>query len=86
MISLLYEQSNAIPSTYAYGHVRHISWYPPPSIETILVRYGNGGGENPNVNPSNLPFYVVPDGKSYPYNPDMPDYLSKFPILLRGCG
>ena len=50
--------------------------------ETKLSRYG---GPAPICNPDNLSFRVGSDGKSYPYNPDDPSFLSSFSIVFKGC-
>ena len=54
-----------------------IDYQLPSLTEDTLQRYGSlPMADNPHL----LPIHVGADGKSYPFNPDNPNYTSLFPI------
>ena len=62
-----------------------IHYHTPSQAENIFVRYRKVPSRDVAYNSKNLTSRVVIDGKSYLYNPDEPDYPSKFPVGFRGC-
>ena len=59
-----------------------IHFHGQSQAETTLSKYGGGGA---STNALEVATRVGADGKQYPYNPDDPGYLSKFPVGWRGC-
>ena len=62
-------------------------WYHQPNssqAETTMNRYK--GNSSPPPNPHNLPTRIHPTtGLPHPYNPNSPDYLSRYPLGFMGC-